>query len=378
MKHLKFIIASLALLFVAASCDPVSMDPPEYPVQQKSILIYMVANNNLASNATNNINSLMQGYLPTEDNLLVYLHSTTVKPSLLRLYKKENGAAALDTVYRFPAMNSADPESLTSVMKVCQTMFPAQEHGLILWSHGTGWLPEGYYGKTRSFGQDGSNEMDIIDLAAALPHKLDFVLFDACLMGGIEVAYQLKDSVDYVIASPTEILSDGFPYSSIMEHIFRSPMELESVAKDYYDHYNSMSGSSRSATISVVKTSELENVAAKAKAIFEKYGNNGNFNSKLIDTTQVQKYYRSNKHWFYDVNGLMQQLAGEDAKEFTNALNKAVIYKAATPEFLGIRIYNERYSGLSTYIPSPRADAELLTYYKKLLWNQDTGYISAE
>lgn len=378
MKHLKFLIASLALLFTVASCDPVSQDAPEYPVQQKSVLIYMVANNNLASNATNNINALMDGYIPTEDNLLVYLHSTNGNPSLMRIYKKEDGAAAVDTVYRFPAMNSADPESLKNVMKVCQTMFPAQEYGLVLWSHGTGWLPKGYYGKTRSFGQDGGNEMDIIDLASALPHKVDFIIFDACLMSGIEVAYQLKDSVDYIIASPTETLSYGFPYYDIMEHIFRSPMELENVAKDYFDFYNSMSGSNRSATISVIKTSELENVAAKAKAIFEKYGNNGNFSSKLIDTTQVQKYYRGNKHWFYDINGLMQQLAGEDAKEFTNALNKAVIYKAATPEFLGIKINSEKFSGISIYIPSPKADAELLDYYKKLRWNQETGYITTE
>ena len=176
MKHLKYLIASLALLFAVASCDPVSQDPPEYPAQQKSVLIYMVANNNLASNATNNLNALMDGYLPAEDNLLVYLHSTNVNPSLLRISKKEDGSAALDTVYRFPAMNSADPASLTSVMKVCQTMFPAQEYGLVLWSHGTGWLPKGYYGKTRSFGQDAGNEMDIIDLAAALPHKVDFII----------------------------------------------------------------------------------------------------------------------------------------------------------------------------------------------------------
>lgn len=378
MKNLKLIIASLALLFVAASCEPVSLDPPEYPVKQKSILIYMVANNNLTSNATNNINSLLQGYLPTEDNLLVYIHSSSVKPSLLRLYKKEDGSAAIDTVYRFPAMNSADPESLTKVMNVSKAMFPAQEHGLVLWSHGTGWLPEGYYGRTRSFGSDGGNEMDIIDLASALPHKLDFVIFDACLMGGIEVVYQLKDSVDYVIASPTEIMSDGFPYSNIMKHIFRSPMELEAVAKEYYDFYNNKSGSNRSGSIAVVKTSELENVAAKAKEIFEKYGNEGNLNSKLIDTTQIQKYYRGKKHWFYDLNGLMQQLAGEDAKEFTNALNQAVVYKATTPAFLETSINSAKFSGLSTYIPSPRADAELLAYYRKLLWNKDTGYISAE
>ena len=115
-----------------------------------------------------------------------------------------------------------------------------------------------------------------------------------------------------------------------------------------------------------------------AKEIFEKYGNEGNLNSKLIDTTQIQKYYRGKKHWFYDLNGLMQQLAGEDAKEFTNALNQAVVYKATTPAFLETSINSAKFSGLSTYIPSPRADAELLAYYRKLLWNKDTGYISAE
>ena len=82
MKHLKYLIASLALLFAVASCDPVSQDPPEYPAQQKSVLIYMVANNNLASNATNNLNALMDGYLPAEDNLLVYLHSKMPKTKI--------------------------------------------------------------------------------------------------------------------------------------------------------------------------------------------------------------------------------------------------------------------------------------------------------
>ena len=378
MKHLKYLIASFALLFIAASCDPVSQDPAEYPQQQKSVLVYMVANNNLSQQAENNINSMKYGYIPEHDNLLVYLHNTKGNPVLLKLHKEGNGKIAQDTVYRFPPQNSADPAALTSAMKVCQTMFPAKEYGLVLWSHGTGWLPQGYYSKTKSFGLDGTNEMDIIDLAAALPYKLDFVLFDACLMGGIEVAYQLKDSVDYVISSPTEILSNGFPYSEIMQHIFRSPIELESVAKEYFDYYNDMSGSSRSATISVVKTSELDNVAAQARELFSKYGSNGNYSNNNIDTLQIQKYYRSGKHWFYDVNGLMEQLAGDDAAEFTKAMQKAVVYKAATPEFLGVTIDKNKFSGLSTYIPSQNADSTLLAYYKKLRWNEDTGYIQLE
>ena len=74
----------------------------------------------------------------------------------------------------------------------------------------------------------------------------------------------------------------------------------------------------------------------------------------------------------------MEQIAGNDAANFTKALEKAVIYKAATPNFIGIKINPAKYSGLSTYIPSQKADSTLLNYYTKLRWNQDTGYIQIE
>ena len=375
MKNIKLFIIAVLSLAAATACEIASVDPPEYATRQKTVLVYMVANNNLSSNATSNIKDMMEGYLPTDDNLLVYLHSTNGNPILLRLYKDEEGVAGKDTVYRFPARNSADPASLASALKVCRTMYPAEEYGLVLWSHGTGWLPQQYYSKVRSFGLDGTTEMDIIEMAKAIPYKLNYVIFDACLMGGIEVAYELKDSVDYIIASPTEILSDGFPYNRIMEHIFKSSTQLQAIAQEYFNHYNSKSGSSRSATISLVKTSELANVAQLAKEIFNKYGNNGNFSNMLVDTTAVQKYYRGEKHWFYDFGGLMQQLAGSDAAALDKALEKAVVYKAATPEFLTLKIDQNKFSGISTYIPSPRADAELLEYYLNLRWNKDTGYI---
>ena len=378
MKHIKLFLIAALVMAATSACELVSLDAPEYVARQKTLLVYMVANNNLASYAKTNINSMMEGYLPTEDNLLVYCHATDGNPILLRLYKNDEGAAVKDTVYRFPQRNSADPASLASALKVCRTMYPAEEYGLVLWSHGTGWLPQQYYSKTRSFGQDEGKEMDIVEMAKAIPFKLDYMIFDACLMGGIEVAYELKDSVDYIMASPTEVLSDGFPYSKIMEHIFKSSTQLQSVAQEYYNHYNNKGGSSRSATISLVKTSELENLAQKAKEIFNKYGHNGNLRNTLVDTTAIQKYYRDKKHWFYDLGGLMQQLAGDDAAAFNKALESAVIYKATTPEFISVKIDPAKFSGLSTYIPSPKADAELVQYYLKFRWNQDTGYIQTE
>ena len=259
------LVAFMALL--AVSCDPVEGTTPEFPVKEKTVLIYMVGNNNLSSDAVRNLQDLKKGFVPSDDNLLVYYHTPVQSPVLLQLRTDETGAVAQDTVYRFPQRNSATAESLKSAMLVTQTMFPANEYGLFLWSHGTGWLPQGHYSK--SFGEENGVEMEIVDMVKAFPYKLSFVVFDACLMGCVEVAYQMKDSVDYVISSPAEIMSTGFPYSKVMKHLFSSPADYIAVAEEYYNYYNSMGGQSRSATISVVKTDALKDVAGAAKVVFE-------------------------------------------------------------------------------------------------------------
>lgn len=363
----------LFLLFVVAmACDPISEEPPQFEEKQKTILIYMVANNNLSSQAQNNLESMKKGYVPAEDNLLVYMHLPASNPLLLRLYRDADGSVAQDTVYRFPPQNSAETKSLANVLKVSRTMYPAQEYGLVLWSHGTGWLPQGYYSK--SFGADDGKEMDVIELAKALPYKLEFVIFDACLMGGIEVAYELKDSVNYVLSSPAEILSQGFPYDRIMKHIFKTPVEIEGVAREYFDFYNGQSGSYRSATVSLVKSSALGELATEAAKIFKEYSGN----ITTVDTLAIQRYYRGGKHWFYDLGGFVEAVSKGDDNAFKKALDNAVVYKDATPYFIEIPIDRNKYSGLSTYIPSPAADPELLKYYANFKWSKDTGYLAPE
>lgn len=368
---LKGIFWTLVAL-ILISCDPIGKNPPEFEVKDKTVLIYMVANNNLSSSATSNLDDMKQGHIPDDDNLLIYMHDTKNIPVLLQLHKGADGNTVQDTVYRFPIRNSAEPETLKSVMAVTRTMFPANEYGLFLWSHGTGWLPEGYY-STKSFGSDNGVEMDVKDLVNALPYKLSFVVFDACLMGSIEVVYQMKDSVDYVVSSPAEILTDGFPYNKIMEHIFRTPIDLQSVAKEYYDYYNSQYGSSRSATISVVKTKALEDVAAAAAPLFAKYRENIN----TLNQNSVQRYYRENRKWFFDFGDFIKKIAGEqEAAPVIEALEKAVLYKAATPDFLGVKINPDKYSGLSTYIPLNPSDPELDAYYKEFQWNKDVQMLA--
>lgn len=413
------------------SCEESRGVAPEFQIKDKTLLVYMVANNNLSSNAVNNFADMQKGFVPEQDkgNIVVYYHVPNQSPLLLNIIKEETGQVRVDTSYRFPSRNSATAASLKSAMQVTATMFPANEYGLILWSHGTGWLPVGYYnnepsgssssssaapvctaasydalgstsslqqngcaysqGKdpyahmvkmvygtdacdTKSFGSEDGIEMNITEIATAFPYRLSFVIFDACLMGGIETAYQLKDSTDYILFSPAEILSSGFPYSKIMQHIFSTPTDLESVAKEYYMFYNSLSGNSRSATISLVKTSELENVAAAAKEVFAE--NRGKI--PALKMNNIQRYFRNYKYWFYDLDDFIANIGTpQQASAFSQALSKAVIYKAATSYFLDIPI--TRYSGISTYIPNP-SNEELEEFYMNLEWNKACGMIVPE
>lgn len=370
MKFMKYILPIVILVSAVLACSPVKPDAPVYEHKGKSVLVYMVANNNLASNAARNLEDMKKGFVPEEDNLLVYYHATSGTPLLLRLYTAESGAVVQDTVYRFPSRNSAEPESLTSTMKVVQTMFPADEYGLFLWSHGTGWLPQGYFSK--SFGSDNGVEMELKEMVKAIPYKLSFVAFDACLMGCVEVAYQMKDSVDYIISSPTEIDADGFPYSKVFKHAFSYPVNPEAIAREYYNFYNNRQGNRRNATISVVKTSELDELAAATKVVFDKYREF----IPTFDVSTVQPYFRENKHWFYDFDDFITQLAGSaDAAPVRQALKKAVTYKASTPYFFELSIDPGKFSGLGTYIPFSPVDPQLDEYYRTLEWNKAVGMV---
>ncbi len=409
-RFLKFGMIAFALSLLMGtlhSCEEVKGVPEEYPVKEKTVLVYMIANNDLSGNAVSNLADLKKGFIPQKEdgNVVVYYHVPNKNPYLFNIVKGADGAVKVDTAYVFPARNSATTASLASAMNVTATLFPAEETGLILWSHGTGWLPTGFYekpvedklepisenapsavedlpyynvkmsrdgasgGGVRSFGSDSGKEIDLKDLAAALPYKVSFIIFDACLMGGIEVMYELKDSTDYILASPTEIMAAGFPYSEIMEPIFAEPTDLESVAMSYYLAYKNALPSTNFGTISLVKTSELENVAEITSEIFS----SNRAKIPVVRVGDLQRYYTMNKHWFYDFSHFVEKIATpEQYEEFTQALNKAVVYKAATDRFFDIDINPETFSGVSSYVPVPY-NTTLANYYKDLKWNKATG-----
>jgi len=380
MRKIKYIahllILAISSLFI--SCEKNPFSGSEF---RRVVVLYMAANNNLSSFAEHNISTIKDGFVPdkqSKDILVVYVHLPNKDPKLVRVYKESDGAVLEDIVATYTDQNSANGDVLKAVLNKIKVIFPANEYGLILWSHATGWLPQGYFNTSvnqgafyedpyrdivKSFGEDRGVEMEVKELKGALPFRFSFIIFDCCFMGGIETIYELRDKADYIVASPTEILAYGFPYDQIMSSLFQTKLDLEQTCQLFYDYYNNQSGVHQSATISIYKTAELKQLADVTKSIF-----NAN-RSKIATLTMstVQPFFRLNKSWFWDLGHLIEKIATPAEYEaFNTALNKVIVAKWNTPFFIDLEI--KKYSGVSTYIQNPENNF-LDSFYKGFDWN---------
>ena len=398
MKNiLKYLPVLLGLLPV--SCGKMMFDDGSKSVDMdvdRMVLVYMAADNNLAMFAKKNIEEMKKGDVPyyfddgSGDVLLVYADIAGEEPRLMRLSKDRFGTVTEETLRVYEDQNSCSDSVMTDVLSYASALFPSMESGLVLWSHGTGWLPEGYYSNpmyassdggaayqhhivdpyadlVKSFGEDGGSEMDIRALAKALPVHYSFILMDACLMGGIEVAYELRDCCDYFVGSAAEVLANGFPYEQVVGEFFDGERGLRNACRLFYEHYED-----EGATVSMVDTRRLDALAYAGRAVFA--SKRGSIQD--LDMSSIQGYYRMDRHWFYDLDDFIFQLTyAEDSalyEDFKEALDDAVVCKYTTDEFVlnGYPQFSiNKFSGLSTYIPNPE-NPILDEYYRTLAWNK--------
>lgn len=378
------------------------------------LLFYEAGFNNLSEDLKNNIDAIKSGYVPdvdSDDVLLVFSHlpvsantySADTSAFLRRIYKQDGEVIDAEITSTREGIPIAYDGMVSSILGIVQELFPDSKYGVVFSSHATGWLPTGYTSSPmqlydeiprgrftlRSWGQEYYNhsgvtystEVDIKDLVDAIPFKLDYVIFDACLMSTIEVAWQFRGKCKYFIASPCEIPADGFGYNTIASRIFepRNP-DLESVCMDYFEKYASRYG----CAITMVDCDALQPLADVCQTLFSKYRTE----IKTLSGANVQTYDRieTGKPYcaFFDLKDVVRE-AGATEEELTTlqaALDEAVVYESHTNSFS--RHPLDRCCGLSTYLPAEPTYEEtayhgtqfLDGWYKETYdWNNATGFI---
>ncbi len=206
-----------------------------------------------------------------------------------------------------------DPNVLLDFISWAAENFHAKRYALILWNHGGGWDKSSFDTisqevGTRNYGRaeaaersasplgrvffrstlkrimslktaheraiasdDGSgHSIDTIELgkvlrlaAAKFKQPIDILGMDACLMSNLEVAYQARDHVKYIVASEENEPFDGWPYNTVLAKLIEDPdIATGEFASHIVDAYiASYANSSYTVTQTAMDLSGVEEIA---------------------------------------------------------------------------------------------------------------------
>ncbi len=381
---------------LAVSChkdDPVK-DEPEVTEAERTVIVYAVAENSLADKTYASGRTLNYAQedsaemasvvkqIPKDYNLILYIDDNKT-PTITHM-NAEKGVQVWKQ-YR-QDQDSADSTVMLRTLRDITKAFPAKHYGLVMWSHGSGWIPQ----KRKTIGLDNNHnttsdrgtEMEIHSLRWVLEQlpRMDYIMFDACFMQSVEVAYELRQQTDYMIGSPAEIPGTGAPYHRIMEGLVKG--DAVQIAEEYYNHYVQ---NNRGVALSVVDCSKMDFLAEETARVLPHIWQDAND----VQTTDIQTFVvrknGSEKPEIHDIQSAMHKLLNEENyTQWAATLEETVIWKKSTAYWESIYVWPtnkhpltdaEHYSGLSMFIPQSKyASTGWNTCFQSTSWYKAAGW----
>ena len=374
---------------------------------KRTVIIYMSAENNLNHIAIDDINEMVEGSkkMPANTNFIAFvdLADKTNPPYVLRF---ENGKSQIDTDITFNEdFYASDPNMMHDVLSRIILKYPAESFGLVLWGHANGWFVDdnsidfNNKGKHRAYGGDTGNNtnynagkywMNIPDMAKCLerlPIKFDYIFADCCNFQCVEVAYELRNTVDYIIGSPAEIPGNGAPYDKLLPCLLNTKeLYYKDIVDVYYNHYYQKESGNYpnldiAVPLSVISTKNISALASATRNISQELF------SAEINIDNVIYYY---KNWpckvMFDAKSLILNnfSINNGIDSWLNALERTVVYKKRCSSwdtifsisFTDFNVTDENYSGVSMFFPLEEYDTKFMDYNKnisQLQWFYDSG-----
>lgn len=404
----------LAMTSTAVSCGEDGPDPDPQPGKpaSRTVLVYMVANNSLGTGGYDgkDINEMQKAVSKgdTGNGRLVVYRSPAGNRDVELVEITASGEKVLKTYT--DAELSVSSKRMAEVLSDIKTLAPANDYGLVLWSHGSGWIEDGMKevrsahsaiapgnmhssgseqipypgGLSRqeesipfSFGVDKGERMNVSTLATTLrnaPVSFSFIYFDCCYMGSIEVLYEMRGCTPVVVASPTELPVNGMPYDENVRHFFSAKPNLVAAAKNTFNHYDGLTGADRTCTMAVYDMSKIDAIASAARDFYTSLNS-----PSLAHDAAPQRFMLDSKCYLYDFGHYIDLLAESNkdsdpmiarkAGNLKKALADALQYSANTPRLWSTLAINY-YSGFSSFIISTESDISFKNY-NNLQWYKD-------
>ena len=409
-KTCSLIIATLFIVVGVSCSNGDSPDGPDVPVTPvgQTVFMFFPWSNSLLSDFRRTVEDMQTvvAQRSMKDERVMVFMATSEREAVLFELKKQSGRCLTDTLRRYSDRPFTSRQWLTSLFSEVMTLAPASRYGMVVGCHGLAWVPvqgqrnarkrlgsqekideeDNLYKEERIDKEGEPNDLmhfevqgpvttrfiggtypetqiettDLADAMADAGFHTEYILFDACYMSSVEVAYELKDVTHYLIASPTEVLSYGFPYITMGKHLLGTPNYKSIVDSfiSFYSSYNLPYG-----TVAVTDCTQLDALAAIAQQINAaaaeptNAASEGKLNTarsgKLVPNgVQIMDGYSPTL--FYDLGHLMSL---KDAgtvltAAFAEQLDKTVPYKGHTGQYFttlkDAPVDIKHYSGLNT------------------------------
>ena len=399
------------LSLVLTSCSDDSVDVNT--INKQTILIFMPWSGSQSSvglynELKENLDSIESAIVDEKGmngRVLVFLSKSSQSSSLYEI-TYENGQIEHHTIKEYTGNEYDTTQGMAEVFSDVQQNAYALNYALIVGGHGTGWTYKSDWSRsassakrfspsttgtgsyhvpdevlptfttTRFFGSasDMNYAFDIPDLAAALRQsgmKAQYILFDDCYMANIEVAYELKDVTNYLIASTSEVMALGMPYYSLWNYLNSSTPQYESIVNGFHSFYSNFSVPC--GALSAIDCRKVDQLATVMKEINKNY----TFDESQRDSVQVLDGY--NTPIFYDMGSYVDHLCKNAnlKSAFYSALDEVVKYKATTPTlFTALYRGNEHrfevksFSGIT--ISDPSLNSVAIRGREKTAWWKQT------
>jgi hypothetical protein len=264
-------------------------NPSSIPLQQKTlvngnaprnwtILIYMAADNDLQTTAFADIKEMEMVGSTKQVNIIVFVDFLTdltgYGPGAVTFNITKDTEPQNNTIISTPMTtplpaepNMGDPTTLLAFIQFGQNHSQAEKYLLILWGVG-----HGYLGTCNDI-TDGNDRLLPHEIITVLENDtiepINILAFDASFMGQIELAYEIQESVDFIVFSESEIPQQRLPYNKFLysltilpesnslplaEEIVNRYIEAYSPGGQYADLYTVLPST---LSLSVINTTEL-------------------------------------------------------------------------------------------------------------------------
>ncbi len=333
MKKIIFLFLMFLLTFLVG-CDSGSSGP--FLKSSWTIIVWLDGDNNLEEAAMNDLNEMEAGLYYAkqadpniEDKIKIIVQVDRAKGyDEYELYTGKNWTDTRRYLIKpdilgddsrvrskrlddgLGEVNMGDASKLKEFVRYCKEQAPADKYALILWNHGSGIRGKGSHsaeGPLKGICQDETSNGDILytgEITDVLTgaESVDFLGFDACIMGMLEVAYEYrpgpnKFGANAICFSPANEQGDGWAYDRLFRRFAANGNDPEgdacydvnsltavqfagAVAKEYEDFcedYYNLDDQTQTA----IDNSKIVNVKEKLDALAAKIARGSNYKSEV-------------------------------------------------------------------------------------------------